>query len=100
MVFIIAILSIISICLRAVSIKILWDWFIFSQFVGMPHLSYVGAYGITLFVAAISRWDLISPNSLKENNDQKLRRVFLSSIAHCCVPPLMLFLGWIAHSLM
>lgn len=92
----------INTCLRGYLIMTFWSWFVLSQFHNLPQLHLVPAIGLSMFVSVIAPAKLLSPQEIEDQKDREgvWDTLIYSSTVAIISMPLVLFIGWIVHSLM
>lgn len=78
-------------------LTLLWQWFIVSQFSGVPRLSIAGAIGITIIMAALTHQRIHRLFNEHEDDGEILMEIWLDALF---LPLVMLVCGAIVHMFM
>lgn len=60
--------SVVCTFVRGLLIQQLYNWFILSQFHGLPHLSVAACLGLSVFIQAICAWNLNPKNQIEQDD--------------------------------
>lgn len=91
------VLSIFNTVFRGYLIKTFWGWFVLSQFPNLPHISVVGAIGLSWVVSAFAPMKHFTASDLESYKDSDGSVRLINGAIHFIAILFSLGSGWVLH---